>query len=139
MKAVRSVLFFIIVLLLTGPAYADVVIIANKNIAETTLSKANMTEIYLGKRVKWGDNSRIKIAISGDKELHKDFLKACVGRSASQFKMHWRNMAFTGQGKLPKALGSDQEVIDLVSSTSGAMGYVSKQPESADVKTITIN
>ena len=124
---------------LAGPAWAGMTIVANENVADSYLSKSNLQEIFLGKRVKWSDNTRIHFVLSGNTAIHQTFLKSYVGRSVSQFHMHWRNMVFTGQGRTPKSLSSDQAVLDFVANTRGAVGYINGSAGSADVKTVTIN
>jgi len=41
--------------LLSCPAWADILIISNKNVSETTLSKNYVQGIFLGKRGQWQD------------------------------------------------------------------------------------
>jgi ABC-type phosphate transport system substrate-binding protein len=48
-------------------------------------------------------------------------------------------MVFTGKGQKPKAFKTDEELIQFVSETSGAIGYVSADVTIKNVKTITVN
>lgn len=135
----RTVFYIALAMLLAaGPIFAGVTIIANPSVPGTTISENDLKEIFLGKRVKWSDNSRINFVLSKDYGTHESFLKNYVGRSTSQFDMHWRNMIFTGQGRAPTKLSSDQDVINFVASTPGAVGYVSSQPGSGNIKTLTV-
>ncbi|MDY6904927.1 MAG: hypothetical protein SWH61_09590 [Thermodesulfobacteriota bacterium] len=132
-------LFAVLALLMAGPVFADVTIIANSGVPADTISKMHLEEIYLGKRNKWPDNSPIRYILTGDSVVHQAFLRIYLHRSPTQFEMHWRNMIFTGQGIKPLSLPSDQAVIDYVAATPGAVGYVSAPPDAANVKTITVN
>lgn len=125
--------------LITGPALAGVTVIANPSVLTDSISKNDLKEIFLGKQVKWPDNSRIKFVLSGDYDIHITFLKQYVGRSPTQFEMYWRNQVFTGQGQTPVKLRSDRDIINFVASTPGAVGYVSSQPESSAIKKLTVN
>ena len=138
MKTRIVLVFTVVALLLTGPLFAQVTIIANHSVPETTISQNELGEIFLGKRVKWSNNSRIDIVVSQAQDLHASFLKEYVGRSPSQFEIYWRKMLFTGQAQMPVSFKTDQDVINYVANTPGAIGYVSSQPASSDIKIISV-
>jgi ABC-type phosphate transport system substrate-binding protein len=87
---------------------------------------------------KWSDNTSIYF-VTSENETHEDFLKTYINRSSSQFKNYWRQMVFTGKGQKPKAFDTDEEIIQFVSETSGAIGYVGTKAALKNVKTITVN
>lgn len=128
----------VVVVLMTGPVFAQVTIIANQSVPESIVSQSELEEIFLGKRVKWSNNSRIDVVLTHESRLHESFLKEYVGRTPSQFEMYWRKMLFTGQGKLPVTLQTEQDVIDYIANTPGAVGYISSQPASSKIKTLTV-
>ncbi len=107
-----------------GSAAAEVLIITNKNVVETTLSVADIKEIFLGKKVLWSDNTSINLVTLGDENIHKEFLKTYISKTKSQFRIYWQKMLFTGIGLAPKKMGSVEEMVNFVSSTGGAIGYI---------------
>jgi ABC-type phosphate transport system substrate-binding protein len=124
-------------------AFADVLIIANKDVPETTLSQQEIQEIFLGKRVQWSDNSRIRFVTVGDAAVHSEFLKQYVKLSEADWKMYWKRMVFTGRGMPPETIATEAELIGFVSKTKGAVGYISsegmpKKPETDTVKIIGV-
>lgn len=139
MKTRTITLFAVVAILLAGPVFAEVTIIANQNVATDTISQDHLKHIFLGNRVKWQDGERIHFVLSGDSSTHQAFLRSYVGRSSSQFQMHWRNMVFTGKGRMPRTLENNQAVIDFVANTEGAVGYVTSPPESNSVKVLMVN
>jgi len=44
----------------------------------------------------------------------------------------------SGEGTAPKAFSSDAEVIDFVKNNNGAIGYISKDSLSDDVKQLNV-
>ncbi|MFH2065851.1 MAG: substrate-binding domain-containing protein [Pseudomonadota bacterium] len=120
------------------PTFAKVLIIANNSVSQESLNKEDLQNIFLGKMAKWSDNTSIYF-VTSENEVHEDFLKTYINRSSSQFRNYWRKMVFTGKGQKPKALNSDEEIIQFVSETSGAIGYVSTDAALKNVKTITVN
>ncbi|MDY6824114.1 MAG: hypothetical protein SWH68_10035 [Thermodesulfobacteriota bacterium] len=139
MKTRTITLFAVMAILMAGPVFADVTIIANPDVPTDTISQTDLKNIFLGNRVKWSNGDRIYFTLSGNSDTHQSFLKTYVGRTPSQFQMHWRNMVFTGKGQMPTTLDSEQAVIDYVANTKGAVGYVTTPPVSGDVKTLTVN
>ncbi len=142
MKKVVAYLMLSIVFSLSA-AYAEVLIIANKDVSEASLSQQEIQEIFLGKRVQWSDNSRIRFVTVGDAGVHSMFLKQYVKLSDSDWKMYWKRMVFTGRGMPPETISSEAEVIGFVSKTKGAVGYISaegmpKKPENDAVKIIGV-
>ncbi len=127
----------IVFILMVGAAYADVLVVANKGVAETNLTKSDLKEIFLGKKVQWKDNSKIHFVTSKQAELHKAFLKSYINKSDKQYSNYWRKMVFTGKGKIPESFDSDKAMIEHVKNTGGAIGYINSG-SAASVKTINI-
>lgn len=119
----------------SGIAWADILIIAHQDVPETTVTEKDLQEIFLGKRVQWKDNTTIHPVTVREAELHKAFLKQYVKKSIAKWNAHWKRMVFTGNGTPPKQFATQQELLDYVAKTAGAIGYVdSKTP----VKNVTI-
>lgn len=121
----NAVYLVLSILFSLSAAYADVLIIANKDLPENTLSQQEIREIFLGKRVQWSDNSRIRFATLRTAEIHSMFLEQYVKMSEADWKIFWKRMVFTGRGLPPETIATEAELIDFVSKTKGAVGYVS--------------
>jgi ABC-type phosphate transport system substrate-binding protein len=124
--------------LFSGIAWADVVIIAHKDVAETTLSEKELQEIFLGKRVQWTDNSAVHPATVKESELHEAFLERYIKKSPSQWVTHWKRMVFTGTGTPPEQFDTQQELLDYVAETKGAIGYVDAEVPIENVMTLEV-
>lgn len=131
-------ILFVLICLASTAAFADVVVIANKNVSETSMTKDKVKNIFLGKIVKWQDQSRIHfVTLKGD--VHKNFLKEYIGRSETQYKTYWKKILFTGKGSMPKTFKTEQEMTQYVANTEGAVGYINKNTASENVVTISVN
>ena len=131
-------ILFVLLCLASTAAFADVVVIANKNVPETSMSKERVKNIFLGKVVKWQDGSRIRfVTLKGDS--HKSFLKEYIGRSEAQYKTYWKKILFTGKGSMPKSFDTEQEMAQYVANTKGAIGYISKNTAAENVASISVN
>ncbi len=106
-------------------AYADVFIIGNKNVANNELSTKEIKEIFLGKQKRWADNREIKVVLIDKSVVHKEFVEKHIHRSPNQFKNWWFNRVYTGKDRFPKAFDTEKELMEYVSKTDEAVGYVS--------------
>jgi ABC-type phosphate transport system substrate-binding protein len=121
-----------------GAVHADVLIITNKDVKDTAITKEDLKEIFLGKKVQWTDNTKIRFVTSKEPDSHKTFLRTYINKSAKQYSNYWRKMVFTGKGKIPKSFTTSAEMIEYVSGTSGAIGYIGSSTTPANVNTINV-
>ena len=135
----KLIAFVMLLCIIPGICFAgDIVLIVNPSVPETTLSKNDLGNIYLGKKTSWSDGSKIKFVIQkGD--INSSFVKSFVGKTETQFKIFWKKQVFTGKGSPPKEFDSDQAMVEFVAHTTGAIGYVSAGSDVSKVKTISIN
>ena len=122
----------------SGIAWADIVIIAHQDVPEITVTKKDLQEIFLGKRVQWKDNTAIHPVTVKDQKHHSVFLKQYVNKSSAKWNAHWKRMVFTGNGTPPKQFATQQELLDYVANTAGAIGYVDNGPSVENVTIIAV-
>ncbi len=120
-------------------SHAEVVVITNSTVGMDSMPKDELKKIFLGKKIKWSDDMRIKVTALKKGEVHKEFVKMYTKKSTSQFKNYWKNMIFTGKGMPPKQFETESELIDYVSTTDGAIGYISTDKKTDDIKILIIN
>jgi hypothetical protein len=65
-------------------------------------------------------------------------VKEYLGKTDAALQTYYRSLVFTGKASMPKALGSDAEVMAYVAKTRGAVGYVSSGSSTAGVKVIEV-
>lgn len=127
------------ILVLAGSVAAqDVVIIANKSLPLSQMSSAEMREIFLGTRSRFGDGSRAVPVVLKGGPVHEVFLHKHIGDTPDEFRVRWRKLVFTGQGSMIRELTSESALIEYISATPGAIGYVSRLADGAPVKVISV-
>ena len=87
------------------------------------LKREQIRKIYLGQVRHLDDGTRLKLTCLKKGMLHRDFLKQWVGLTPSQFKIHWQKRVFTGKSAMPYRFNSNQEQLEFVDRTPGAIGY----------------
>jgi len=117
----------------------DVVVIANKNLPPSFLTGDEVKDIFLAKKTQWDNGQKINFITLKDCDTHREFLKQYLQKSSSQFERYFRTLVFTGKGSIPKAFDSEEQLVGFVSSTDGAIGYVSRGTNTDSVKVITVN
>lgn len=116
----------------------ELIVVANKNVKDVQLSKDDIKAIFLGKKTEWSDSSKISFVVLKNKQDEEDFMKNYVGKSFDQFNNYWKQQVFTGNGQMPKAFDNVKDLVDYVSKTDGAVGYLSSDTPAADLKKLEV-
>jgi ABC-type phosphate transport system substrate-binding protein len=129
-----STVFAVIASTVAFNASAVSVIVHPSNAA--ALDANAIQKIFLGK-LKAFPSGGEAIPIDLESGAARDeFLAKVINKNDSQLKAYWSKLIFTGKGQAPKAVASEQEVINLVKANPNIIGYVSDGAVSADVKVI---
>ncbi len=132
----KKMLIAATLLLATSSVFAELVVVVNPANSNTLDSKT-VQRIFLGKDKKFADgNESIAVNQSAETEIRQDFDEAVLGRSSSQVSAYWSKLVFTGKGIPPKEVGSDAEVIDLVSKNPSVIGYINRASVTDAVKIV---
>ena len=115
-----------------GLISAEIKIIANTSVTETTVSGKAVEDIFLGKVVQWKDNAVIHVVTVKDPKIHQAFLGQYLKKSESQWNAYWKRLVFTGTGILPEQAETQQALLEYVAKTKGAVGYMEAEPLSMD-------
>ena len=116
----------------------SVKIIANRSVKTTTVSMGELKSIFLQGKNALHDGSAAVAVLQKSGAIHELFLSDVLGESDEELQGHYRRMAFTGTGTVPKSFGSDAEVVAYVAKSRGAIGYVSSETDTQGVKTLTV-
>lgn len=136
----KKVILGTVLLLMSVVCFAgDFIIIANKSVGESLISKADVKNIFLGKKSTWSDGSAINAVILKGGDVHISFLKTAVKKSKSQFNTFWKKAIFTGTGTPPQKFDNEKAMLDYVAKTPGAIGYVSANMIDDRVNIIKLN
>lgn len=113
------------------PAFAEVVVVVNPKAAESTLSKEQIAQFFLGK-----SSSMTPIDQPEDAPVRAEFYKKVTDKEASQAKALWSKLVFTGKATLPKEVANSAAVKAAVAANPKAIGYIEKSAVDASVKVV---
>ena len=136
MKHITVILF--ILFFMANGALADMRIITNKSVGVKSMSPNDIKDIFLGKKKKWPDNTKIYFVISSNENFHNTFLETYIHKSPKQYETYWKTMLFTGKGAPPKQFKTTKALIEYVADTQGAIGYIDSDSPPSNVNTISI-
>ncbi len=117
----------------------NVVVICNKEVPDDALAKKDLKKMFIGQQKFWNKDLEVVLATLSKSDVHKTFLKKYIKKSSSQYRRYWINLSFTGKGIAPKAFKVEEELVQFVSQTSGAIGYISSNTNINGAKVISIN
>jgi ABC-type phosphate transport system substrate-binding protein len=119
-------------------ARADVVAVVSSKNPLSSLSKNEIADIFLGKRLRFPDGEQ---AVPIDQEpgavARTQFYTTIVGKTEAQLKAHWSKVIFTGRGKPPPAVADSDAVKKLLAANPLAIGYIERSLVDSTVKVLS--
>ena len=117
----------------------DFKVIVHPSVAGNAITKEVLSEIYLGRTVRWRDRSLITpVDLSATSPLRATFSDSVLGMPVFAAQTHWMRQMAAGV-RPPVTKPSDAEVIELVASRPGSIGYDSAEATlPAGVRTVSL-
>ena len=115
---------------------ADFKVVANPSVKASQISVDDLKGVFLATKTSL-DGTDVEPVLEKGGAAHEAFLKD-LGKSDAALSTYYRSLVFTGRGSMPKMFASDAEVIEYVSKTKGAIGYVSAGANAAGTKTLDV-
>jgi ABC-type phosphate transport system substrate-binding protein len=131
MKAMIKASVAAAVLALALPAMAEVVVVVNPKAAESSMTKEQVAQFFLGK-----SSSMTPVDQPESAAIRGEFYKKVTDKDASQVKALWSKLVFTGKATMPKEVGDSAAVKKAVAADPKAIGYIEKSAVDGSVKVI---
>lgn len=125
-------------LLMVENAVAQVAVIANKDVPLDSLSKTQLRDFYSCEMKQWNKQVAVTVVDLKLSSAAKDVFYKFLGMTASRMKSLWLKKMLMGESSEPLAAKSEEEMVRKVASTSGALGFVSLNKITPEVKTLMI-
>lgn len=125
------------IMLLSGSALAEVKVIVNSSVTDSSITAEQVMDIYLGKVSNLPSGRKVIPVDQPDGEVvRSEFYKKVVKKDAAQLNAYWARLIFTGKGQPPKMFTDNSEVLQKVSSNPDLVGYVSGNTNTSGVKVL---
>jgi ABC-type phosphate transport system substrate-binding protein len=127
------------VLLCLTTTSSAVELIANPEVPTESLTRSVVRSIFSMRLTSWPSGMPIRVFVLGDKDdLHAAFSKRILGVFPHQLRRAWNRQIFSGTGQAPEKVGSEREMLDRVSRTPGAIGYISEDMINEQIRTLAV-
>ena len=113
------------------PAMAQVVVVVNPKAAESSMTKEQVAQFFLGK-----STGMTPIDQPDGAPIRADFYKKVADKDAAQAKALWSKLVFTGKATMPKEVADSAAVKAAVAANPKAIGYIEKSAVDATVKAV---
>lgn len=123
-----------ILLPVTLQASAEVVVIANPNVAD--LDANQLSRIYTGRVIQVQGVNVVPVNLTSGHDLRSNFMQKVLQQEEDKYLAYWVVRRSIGRGVPPRELDSVQELLDFVRTTPGAIGYIHQENLVADVKVL---
>jgi ABC-type phosphate transport system substrate-binding protein len=124
-RYLTPILAAVLLLLVAAPAAAQVAVIAHPSANVAGVSNEELADIYMDKTDRLSDGSRVEPVDQAEGTPTRiKFYNDALGRTERQMKAYWSKRMFTGKGRPPRILDNDEAVLDYISRTPGAIGYI---------------
>lgn len=114
-------------------------IIANKGVAQNTVTLATARAIFGMRQSKWPDGTAIRVfVLPDDHTTHGALCKERLNLFPYQLRLSWDRLIYSGMAQAPSEVPNEEELLNKVATTPGAIGYVRKVKANDPVKIISI-
>ncbi|WP_297792077.1 hypothetical protein [uncultured Marinobacter sp.] len=122
-------------LLASQPALPETKILLNNDVSVATLDFTYLNQIFAMQVRKWPNGQAIQVySLPNSNNLHREFVIERLRIQPHQLDRIWNRMLFTGTGKPPTVVSSEDDMLNMMRSNSGAIGYVSSDYPADGVK-----
>ena len=120
-------------------AAAEVVIVVSPQNPVTTLSRNEVSNIFLGKINRFPNGQpAVPIDQPEDSQPRKDFYRDVSNRQPAEIKAYWSRMIFTGRGQPPMVVEGDEQVKKALAERPGGVGYIDRAAVDGRVKVLAV-
>ena len=110
----------------TPAAGQEVVVIINADNGATDLTATQVRRYFLKTSPTWNDGEKVRpVDRVGASEERETFLNQILSLSPSEFERYWIERQYANAQSRPIRVSDDSEVLRMVESFKGAIGFVS--------------
>lgn len=118
-------------------AFSAPKILLNESVDTFNIDSTYLNQIFAMQLRKWPNGQAIQVFIlPSTSNLHRKFVVDRLKIQAHQLDRIWNRMLFTGTGKAPTVVESEDAMLKMIQITPGAVGYVSEEYPAKDVKVL---
>ncbi len=108
----------------TGGAMENLVaVIAHPSVPVESVTQQALVDFYTLEKNKWEDGSLVVLFEQKQETTSKKQFYAYLQKRPRELKKVWMRVVLSGEGRTPRTVRSEEEVLQEVAATPGAIGY----------------
>lgn len=132
----RIILVFGLLLAFSAIGFAQIAVIANPSVEEYTIDRSLFVKIYTLNSTKWSNESSIVAFDLKADNLVRAKMLDYISKEPLELRRIWLRAVASGSAKAPEVVATEEEVVEKVAATPGAVGYVSASKVGKGVKVL---
>jgi len=114
-------------------------VIVNQSVTTRSMSKYKLRTLFGMRQPAWPDGEQVRVfVLPDDNPLHRQFAKQTLGVFPHQLRRAWNNLLFSGLAQAPTEVANEQEMLERIANTPGAVGYAPAGEEHAQTHILSI-
>ncbi|MDO8291184.1 MAG: hypothetical protein Q7T44_18380 [Parvibaculum sp.] len=106
----------------------DIVVIVSSLNSVKTLTRDHVEDIFLGRMQQFPNEQRaVPIDQAEGLAVREHFNMEMLGRTSAQVRAHWSRILFTGRGRPPRSVASNEDMLHAVAADTHAIGYIERR------------
>jgi ABC-type phosphate transport system substrate-binding protein len=135
MKAILTCLLLVLGMA-SMPVHADDVVVVVNAAKMTTLTRADVRNIFLGRTKTFPDGTpATPVVLKEGSHVREVFNQEVLKKDETQLRAYWVELIFTGRALPPQEVGTEEELRNLVAQNPGYIGYLSSHMLNGNIKT----
>ncbi len=107
------------------------VVYFGNEVGMTSMTNAKIQRVFTGKETLWKNGKTVVICLPGTKSAKaQEVYTKVYNKSVKEVQKFWLSLVFQGRAKSPMFFDSEQEMVDFVKRTPGAIGVFSADKRS---------
>lgn len=116
-----------LVVLLWMNSAAAVEVIVNQSVAVPFLPVSVVRSMFGMRQLQWPDGTAVRVFVLPEQQmLHIGFCREILNIYPYQLRQSWNRLVYSGTGQAPVEVATEEEMLSMVATTPGAIGYVNK-------------
>ena len=118
-------LFLLLFMMTLPPGAGAAELVAHRAVKQEELTLNHARLLFTMRVLSWPDGQRVRVFVLPDSDtLHRVFVKQILELYPRQLRRVWDRHLFSGAGAVPVTVSSAEEMLQRVSETPGAVGYL---------------
>jgi len=116
----------------------EVVLVVNSGVKGQHISQGTIRTIFGMRLSDWNENEVKVFVLPDDHPIHIVFTKKKLGMFPHQLRWAWDRQVFSGTGRAPIVVNTEEEMRQVVASTPGAFGYLRRSQVNGSIHELQI-